>query len=563
MWVPRSPRSREFGVDRGNVAELRRRHDRPRTIGAWTARPESGWDRRIAAADPATLAAGCARSALLIAALGAAALALGGLRAASATTGATAIASRPTTVTRAPARGRRARRAPASATFATKNTTRVAGADRPEPAAARRAGRLPGEGRQRPDAVVLADAGDWRAALAGVGADGAADPRAAAARRRRRAAGRHAGGARRAAPARRAGAGASAGDPRRRPRPTRAAACDGSIAGADPFDARAAIDRVPRAIARQPSRAVVDRRRPTTRRTRCRPPPGRRSPATRSCSSRATRCRRRRARALRAHGRPRIYVLGPRERGLARGRARSSAQLGTVTRIAGADAATTAIAFARFSTGDVRLGHRRPRPRPRLRRSAAAARRRRPPRRCRRAGRYGPLLLTDDADGLPARGRRLPARHPARLPSDPVRGVYNHGWIDRRTSRPSRVAPRPRSTPCSRSPPSASREPDERSRAPRAQRARPRGHRRGRAPADGRLDAALRAAAAQPDRAADRAACPPTTRRALEGEREIARLDALGFDGEDARPPRRGGPARRCASVVSGPDGALTAGRRR
>ena len=87
---------------------------------------------------------------------------------------------------------------------------------------------------------------------------------------------------------------------------------------------------------------------------------------------------------------------------------------------------------------------------------------------------------------------------------DPVRGVYNHGWLVGRRGARSRSPCSRASTPCWRSSPStptAVRSAHGRSRAARAPRARPPGHRRGRAPADGRVDPPLRAAAAQPHRA--------------------------------------------------------------
>lgn len=131
--------------------------------------------------------------------------------------------------------------------------------------------------------------------------------------------------------------------------------------------------------------------------------------------------------ALRTHPRARIYVLGPRavigdrvERAL-RG-------LGTVTRIAGADPVGNAIAFARygdavFGWGVVDPGHgfvfaNAGRPSD----AAAAAP-------LSATGKYGPLLLVQDADELPLPlGRYLLDVQPG-YERDPVRGVYNHGWL--------------------------------------------------------------------------------------------------------------------------------------
>jgi len=130
--------------------------------------------------------------------------------------------------------------------------------------------------------------------------------------------------------------------------------------------------------------------------------------------------------ALRAHQQPKIYVLGPptviSNRVLADLR-----KLGTVRRVSGADPVANAIAFARFVDGRfgwgvIDPGHglvfastRRP-----LDAAAAAP--------LSASGKYGPLLLTE--------GPRLPRPLVEYLldiqpgyERDPVRGVYNHGWV--------------------------------------------------------------------------------------------------------------------------------------
>jgi hypothetical protein len=131
--------------------------------------------------------------------------------------------------------------------------------------------------------------------------------------------------------------------------------------------------------------------------------------------------------ALAAHGRPRIYVLGP-KRAVAAGVVRALRKLGTVTRIAGPDPERNAIAFARYldngmGWGVVDPGHGLVFARADTPRAAAAA----AP--LSASGTYGPLLLVPDPDalGVPLRSFLLDIQPGFR--SDPVRGVYNHGWI--------------------------------------------------------------------------------------------------------------------------------------
>ncbi len=103
-------------------------------------------------------------------------------------------------------------------------------------------------------------------------------------------------------------------------------------------------------------------------------------------------------------------------------------KLGTVKRIAGTDPVTTAITFARFKDGDfgwyvVDPGHglvfastRRPQD------AAAAAM-------LSASGTFGPLLLLTDAGVLPAPLQDYLLDIQPGYDVDPVRGVYNHGWI--------------------------------------------------------------------------------------------------------------------------------------
>ena len=131
--------------------------------------------------------------------------------------------------------------------------------------------------------------------------------------------------------------------------------------------------------------------------------------------------------ALRGHQQPKIYVLGPpdviSDKVLAQLR-----RLGTVTRIGGKDAVANAIAFARFVDGRfgwgvVDPGHglvfattQRP-----LDAAAAAP--------LSASGTFGPLLLVTAANALPAPLQDYLLDIQPGYDKDPVRGVYNHGWM--------------------------------------------------------------------------------------------------------------------------------------
>ncbi|MDP9346212.1 MAG: cell wall-binding repeat-containing protein, partial [Actinomycetota bacterium] len=131
--------------------------------------------------------------------------------------------------------------------------------------------------------------------------------------------------------------------------------------------------------------------------------------------------------ALRAHEQPKIYVLGPPSSVSANVEQQLGA-LGRVRRIGADDPVLNAIAFARyidpsFGWGIVDPGHgvvfaRSGRP---LDAAAAAP--------LSVSGSYGPLLLLS-GDHAPDRAVRdyLLDIQPG-YTSDPVRGVYNHGWI--------------------------------------------------------------------------------------------------------------------------------------
>ncbi len=131
--------------------------------------------------------------------------------------------------------------------------------------------------------------------------------------------------------------------------------------------------------------------------------------------------------AIRDHGRPRIYLLGP-ESAIPRSVASRLARLGIVRRIAGADAVATAVAFARYADAGfgwnaVDPGHgfvfaRASEPLTAVAAAPLSA-----------SGTYGPLLLLSDDRRLdkPVEDYLLDVQ--PGYDSDPVRGVYNHGWL--------------------------------------------------------------------------------------------------------------------------------------
>ena len=130
--------------------------------------------------------------------------------------------------------------------------------------------------------------------------------------------------------------------------------------------------------------------------------------------------------ALRAHQQPKIYLLGPPD--VISPRVMSGLRrLGTVRRIAGRGPVATSIAFARFVDGAfgwgvVDPGHglvfassKRP-----LDAAAAAP--------LSASGTYGPLLLVDGGGLSTPLVQYLLDIQPG-YERDPVRGVYNHGWL--------------------------------------------------------------------------------------------------------------------------------------
>ena len=132
-------------------------------------------------------------------------------------------------------------------------------------------------------------------------------------------------------------------------------------------------------------------------------------------------------RALEAMDDPRIYVLGPSQ--LISPRAtRRLRRLGEVTRLGGPDPVRNAIQFAiyrdsTFGWGVANAGHglvfaRAGQP---LDAAAAAP--------LSSAGTYGPLLLLDSASQLARPLQQYLLDIQPGFREDPVRGVYNHGWI--------------------------------------------------------------------------------------------------------------------------------------
>ena len=133
------------------------------------------------------------------------------------------------------------------------------------------------------------------------------------------------------------------------------------------------------------------------------------------------------AAAIKTHTSPKLYVLGPPEV-IPDTVIDELEKLGDVKRISGADPVANAIAFARYRDGDfgwyvVDPGHglvfastRRPQD------AAAAAP-------LSAHGSYGPLLLLPDAGVLPQPLQDYLLDIQPGYDPDPVRGVYNHGWI--------------------------------------------------------------------------------------------------------------------------------------
>jgi ell wall binding domain 2 (CWB2) len=132
-------------------------------------------------------------------------------------------------------------------------------------------------------------------------------------------------------------------------------------------------------------------------------------------------------RALAFHQQPKIYVLGP-PNVISAAVEKALRKYGTVRRVSGPDAVTNAVAFARYSDGTfgwnvVDPGHglvvandQRP-----LDAAAGAP--------LSASGKYGPLLLVDQSSPLPPALIQYLLDIEPGYEKDPVRGVYNHGWL--------------------------------------------------------------------------------------------------------------------------------------
>jgi hypothetical protein len=310
--------------------------------------------------------------------------------------------------------------------FATRNTTRVGGADPIADAAGVAQAVYPSRDRDtRPRAVTLVDSTDWRVAVSA--AQLMAPPLSAPVLYSD---GGELPGATEQALGRLIPTGAEEAGGAQIVRIGEAATVQGykttPVEGADYAALAQAIDRLQTAAAGKPSSAVV---------VASAEQPGFSMPAagwaaksgdpvlwvTRDAIPPATRA------AITAHKRPKIYVLGP-ESAVSEKVVDQLGELGDTRRISGPDPVANAIAFARFSDGSfgwnvVDPGHglvfattQRP-----LDAAAAAA--------LSASGTYGPLLLVTAANALPAPLQDYLLDIQPGYDKDPVRGVYNHGWM--------------------------------------------------------------------------------------------------------------------------------------
>jgi len=310
--------------------------------------------------------------------------------------------------------------------FATKNTTRVAGADAVADAAGVAQAIFPSRSRDtRPTSVTLVDKADWRAAISAAQlmsrplrspillSDGDELPKTTQAALDVLAP----TGAAKAGNAQVLRIGATA-----RPEKLRASDVEGGGYAA----LAQAVDRLHTAAAGRPSPAVVVA--PSASPAYAMPAAAWAAKsgdpvlwADKTTLPAATRA------AIVAHRRPRIYVLGP-ESVISDAVSKQLERLGTVRRIAGRDPVAGAIAFARFTDGRFGWnvsdpGHGLVFASPRRPLDAAAA----AP--LSAAGTYGPLLLVPEPNVLarPLQDYLLDIQ--PGYDEDPVRGVYNHGWV--------------------------------------------------------------------------------------------------------------------------------------
>lgn len=131
--------------------------------------------------------------------------------------------------------------------------------------------------------------------------------------------------------------------------------------------------------------------------------------------------------AITRHQQPKIYILGD-ERTVSEGVERELRRLGTVARIEGSDPVSNAIAFARFVDGSfgwgvVDPGHgllfvNQTRPMDAVAAAPLST-----------SGTYGPILVHPGGPRLPRQLESYLLDIQPGYRRDPVRGVYNHGWV--------------------------------------------------------------------------------------------------------------------------------------
>ncbi len=132
--------------------------------------------------------------------------------------------------------------------------------------------------------------------------------------------------------------------------------------------------------------------------------------------------------AIQAHKKPRIYVLGP-EEAIGASVVGELEKLGPTKRISGPDPVTNAITFARYNDGGrfgwnvVDPGHGLVFANVARTLDAVAGAH------FSGAGQFGPLLLMSEAGTLPTELQEYLLDIQPGYDEDPVRGVYNHGWL--------------------------------------------------------------------------------------------------------------------------------------
>ena len=310
--------------------------------------------------------------------------------------------------------------------FATKNTTRVGGADPTADAAAvAQAVFTPQLSSARPRAVTLVDSGDWQSGVAAsvlmsrplraptllTGSDSLPDATQNALNALAPTGARQIGGA----SVVRVGS-----------VPAPSGLRSTQVSGTNPFAIAAGVDRLSARAAGKPSDVVVVT---SGERAEFAMPAAAWAAksgdpvlfVTRNTIPPETR------KALAFHQQPKIYLLGPPDV-LSAGVEKLLRRLGTVKRISGPDPVTNAIAFARYSDGAfgwnvVDPGHglvfandQRP-----LDAAAGAP--------LSASGKYGPLLLVEQPSPLPPALIQYLLDIEPGYEKDPTRGVYNHGWL--------------------------------------------------------------------------------------------------------------------------------------